>query len=313
MNTRLRPKALLIAGPTASGKSAFALAAARALGGVIINADSMQVYRELRVLTARPTAAEEALFPHRLYGHVGVSEPYSVGRWLGEIDDALAEAWADRRLPIIVGGTGLYFKALLEGLSPVPPIPNEVRTRWREAGASWPVDKLYAELERRDPLTAHQLRPSDRQRLVRALEVLEATAKPLAVWQRVRGTPLLPADDVARVVISRDRQQLYERSARRFDKMLEEGALQEADQMLQLQLNPVLPAARVLGLAPLMAFLSHEIPRDTAINFAKRETRNYIKRQLTWLRRHMISWKCPDVQQMQIQVDKNFPIIDFLD
>ncbi len=313
MTTRPRPKALLIAGPTASGKSAFALALARARGGVIINADSMQVYRELRILTARPTLAEEALVPHRLYGHVAVTEPYSVARWLEEVSATLQTARAQGLFPIVVGGTGLYFKALLEGLSPIPPIPESIRTRWRAAGTSWPADALYAELERLDPLTAHQLRPSDRQRLVRALEVFEATDKPLAAWQQVKGTPLLPDDEVAKVVIAREREALYERATRRFDLMLGEGALDEAAHMLSMQLSPELPAARALGLLPLMEFLAHHMTREDAVATAQRDTRRYIKRQLTWLRRYMIAWKWLSEQEIEKQIGDSFPIVDFRD
>lgn len=310
MSSKRRPKALLIAGPTASGKSAFSLGLARSRGGVVINANSMQVYRDMRILTARPPPAEEALVPHRLYGHVSAFEPYSVARWLDEVAREISSAEAAGLLPIIIGGTGLYFKALLEGLSPVPPIPDAVRGHWRAAGSTMSADALYAALLERDPLTAGQLRRSDRQRLVRALEVYEATGKPLAQWQQVKGTPLLSAGDVVKLVIARDREELYERSARRFDLMLEQGALEEADRMRQLQLSPGQPAARALGLAPLMAFLSGEMTRDEAVASAKRDTRHYIKRQMTWLRRYMISWNWLSTQEMQSQADNCFPIID---
>ena len=310
---RGRAKALLVTGPTASGKSAFALAAARERNGVIINADSMQVYAELSVLTARPTPAEEAAVPHRLYGHVSVREPYSVGRWLGEVADAISQAHAHSQLPIIVGGTGLYFKALIEGLSPIPPIPAEIRNIWRAAATERPAEALFSELERRDPLTARQLRPNDRQRLVRALEVFEATGRPLAEWQTVKGTPLLAEDEAAKVVISHERQVLYERCAVRFDQMLEGGALKEAELFVRMQLDPDLPASRALGLVPLMRFLAREISRDEAVALAKRDTRRYIKRQLTWLRRHMISWKHLPAQEVKKEIDRGFPVVDFVD
>lgn len=313
MTTRRRPRALLIAGPTASGKSALALDAARAYGGVIINADSMQVYAEMRVLTARPSQQEEALAPHRLYGHVSVREPYSVARWLEEVMREIAAAEAAGRLPIIVGGTGLYFKALIEGLSPVPPIPADIRAHWRAAGETQPAAQLHAELERRDPLTAGQLRPSDTQRIVRALEVIEATGRPLAMWQQEPGSPVIDAAIAARIVVARPREVLYQRSDARFRRMVGEGALAEAEAVLQMQLDPALPAMRALGLKPLMACLRHEIDPEAAIAAATQETRHYIKRQLTWLRRHMISWKWLSEQEMESSIDQVFSNLDFAD
>ncbi len=290
MSTRRAPKAILIAGPTSSGKSALALDVARARRGVIINADSMQVYAEMRVLTARPTVEEEAALPHRLYGHVSAAEPYSVARWLEEVEREIDKVTSNGELPIIVGGTGLYFKALLEGLSPVPPIPQEVRDRWRDAGTSMPPTELFAELQRRDAETAAQLRPSDRQRIVRALEVIEATGRPLVRWQQIKGRPVLTEDDVAKFVVTRARSELYERAGRRFRQMLEEGAMAEAERMAQMQLAPALPAMRALGLQPLIDLLSAKVSREAAIESAERDTRHFIKRQLTWLRRYMISW-----------------------
>jgi tRNA dimethylallyltransferase len=313
MSTRQRPSAILITGPTASGKSAFALALGHSRGGVIINADSMQVYAQLRVLTARPTTADEALVPHRLYGHVSASEPYSVARWLNDVTVALAETRASGRLPIIIGGTGLYFKALLEGLSPLPQIPDEIRARWRQAGEMREPEDLHADLTRRDPLTAAQLRPSDTQRLVRALEVIEATGRPLAEWQQIKGKPVLEPEEVAKIVVARPRDQLYQRATQRFLQMVDEGALDEAHAMQRLHLDPSFPAMRALGLAPLTAFLKHELNRRDAIAIAIRNTRQYIKRQETWLKRYNISWNWFNSQEMQNQIDIGFPIVDFMD
>lgn len=290
MSTNRAAKAILIAGPTASGKSALALDIARARGGVIINADSMQVYAEMRVLTARPAAGEEAAIPHRLYGHVSAAEPYSVARWLGEVAREIETAESEGRLPVIVGGTGLYFKALLEGLSPVPPIPQDVRDLWRSAGMSMQATDLHAELRRRDAETAAVLRPSDRQRVVRALEVIEATGRPLVRWQQIKGQPVLAQAGVAKIVVTRPRSELYERAGRRFRQMLEHGALAEAERMARMQLAPALPAMRVLGLQPLIDLLSGKLGREAAIAAAERDTRHFIKRQETWLRRHMIAW-----------------------
>ena len=178
------PSAILLAGPTASGKSALALRLAEKLGGVIINADSMQVYRDLRTITARPTPDEEARAPHRLYGHVDAAENYSVGRWCVDAQAAVAQARRDRRLLILVGGTGLYFKALTEGLAAVPPIPADIRTAIRGRLTAEGVAPLYAELMQRDPAAAQRLMPGDRSRITRALEVVLATGRPLADWHR---------------------------------------------------------------------------------------------------------------------------------
>jgi tRNA dimethylallyltransferase len=179
-----RPTTILIAGPTASGKSALALRIAERLGGVIINADSMQVYRDLRIITARPTPADEARVPHRLYGHVDAAENYSVGRWCQDVREALAESERAGRVPILVGGTGLYFKALTQGLSAVPPTPPEIRAAVRARCDAEGAVSLHSELSRRDPAMAAKLKPGDRMRIARALEVLEATGRSLADWHR---------------------------------------------------------------------------------------------------------------------------------
>src|SRR5437667_3759976 len=195
-----KPDAILIAGPTASGKSGLALLLAAEIGGTIINADSMQVYRDLRIITARPTPEEEARVPHRLYGHVDAAENYSVGRWLADVAPVLDEVHAAGRVPILVGGTGLYFKALTQGLSNVPPIPADIRANvraWMEAEGS---AALHAELLRRDPST--QLKPGDRTRIARALEVLEATGRPLAEWHRDGLPPLLDASNAVKVFLA---------------------------------------------------------------------------------------------------------------
>jgi tRNA dimethylallyltransferase len=280
---------LLIAGPTASGKSHYALERARESAAVIINADSMQVYSELRVITARPSEADEALVPHVMYGHVPSSEAYSVGRWLSDVRQALAEAKDENWRPIIVGGTGLYFKTLLEGLSPVPQIPKEIRTKWRAAAAN-PAG-LHRQLQDVDPEMAAKLLPNDPQRIVRALEVIETTGKSLAYWQTLPGEPLLKFDDSEAVVISRPREDLYMRADTRLEAMLEMGALDEVAALVQQNLDASLPAMRALGVPQLMQLIAGDVDRETALSEAKLQTRHYIKRQLTWLRRNMSSWK----------------------
>lgn len=285
------PTPILIAGPTASGKTALALEMAQRHGGAIINADSMQVYRELRILTARPTTEEEALAPHRLFGHVSVTDPYSVGRWLRDAEGALAWCRGAGRRPVIVGGTGLYFKALLEGLAPVPAVDGEVRARWRRRAETEGSDALHAVLTARDPEMATRLSPGDTQRIVRALEVLESTGVSLAEWQRRKGTPLIREEDAERYVILRGREAVRERCDQRFDAMMAAGALDEARSLEKLQLDPELPAARAHGLRPLLGYLRGEIDLDAAIEAGKLETRQYVKRQEIWLKRHMIAWK----------------------
>lgn len=304
MNTT---RAILIAGPTASGKSALALALARACGGTIINADSMQVYRELRILTARPPAHDEAAVPHRLYGHVGVAERYSVARWLRDVQEEIDDVRRAGRRPVVVGGTGLYFMALTQGLSPIPSIPEEIRRHWRQAGLRVPPAELHLELRRRDPVTAERIRDSDRQRIVRALEVFDATGTPLAQWQDEPGTPVLGAGDYLGLVVDLPRADLYARAGRRFAAMIEEGALEEADRVRQMQLEP---AMRALGLAPLIACLEGAMTRDEALEQACRDTRRYIKRQLTWLRRNMIAWRWIGTHDMERFETKGFSFID---
>jgi tRNA dimethylallyltransferase len=283
-------KAILIAGPTASGKSGAGLELATSFGGTIINADSMQLYRELRLLTARPSEADEARVPHRLYGTVSAADAYSVGRWLGDVARAMAEAQREGRLPILVGGTGLYFKALTEGLAPVPDIPAEIRSHWRERSAELGRDALHAELAARDPAMAARLGPADPQRIVRALEVIDATGVSLAEWQGGNATPLLAPDDALRLVIAAEREPLYAAIDARFNRMIEQGALDEVRALLGLELDPGLPAMRAHGVRELAAYLSGALTSEEAVAKAKTESRRYAKRQMTWLRRFMADW-----------------------
>ncbi len=281
-------KAVLIAGPTASGKSDAALAFARAVGGTVINADSMQVYRELRVLTARPSSADLIAVPHRLYGTIPARDAYSVGHWLTDAADAMAQARDGGRGPIIVGGTGLYFKTLLEGLAPVPEIPVEIREQWRNMAAS-PED-LHRELTGRDPVMASRLTPSDPQRIVRALEVIDATGISLAEWQGSAGCPTLARDETLGIVIAPEREAVYSAIEARFDRMLEEGALEEVKALAALQLDRGLPVMRAHGVRELSAYLAGSLSWEDAAAKAKTESRRYAKRQMTWLKRFMADW-----------------------
>jgi len=283
-------QAVLIAGPTASGKSALALQLAARLGGVIINADSMQVYRDLRVITACPTLQEEAEQPHRLYGHVDAAENYSVGRWLRDAQTALDEAKAAGRVPIIVGGTGLYFMALTRGLAAVPPIPADIRAVVRARLTSEGVAPLYAELAERDPASAKRLMPGDRSRITRALEVVLATGRSLSDWHREGMPAVLDPQCAIRFFIEVDREELGRRIDARFDAMLAGGAVAEVEQLAARSLNPMLPAMKAHGVPWLIRHLRGEIGLDEAAEGGKRDTKRYTKRQATWFRNQMPDW-----------------------
>ncbi|MGB6909240.1 MAG: tRNA (adenosine(37)-N6)-dimethylallyltransferase MiaA [Methyloceanibacter sp.] len=284
-------RAVLIAGPTASGKSGVALELALRFDGTVINADSMQIYRELEVLTARPSPSEEQLAPHLLYGAVSAAEAYSVGRWLGDVAGAIEQARAEGRLPILVGGTGLYFKALSEGLAPVPDIPAEVRKHWREQADALGGAGLHAILAARDPVIAAQLRPTDPHRILRALEVIDATGMSLSEWRGGNAQPALAAGEALKLVIAPEREPLYAGIDTRFDLMLERGALEEVRRLLDLGLDPGLPAMRAHGVRELGAYLAGVASLDQAVAKAKTETRRYAKRQMTWARRYMADWE----------------------
>ncbi len=296
-------KAVLIAGPTASGKSALALALAERVGGVIINADSMQVYRDLRILTARPTPGEEARVPHRLYGHVDAAEPYSAGRWLADARAALAEAAAIDRVPILVGGTGLYFKLLTEGLAEIPSIPHDIRERLRARVAAEGAPALHADLTWRDPASAARLDPGDRTRIVRALEVLEATGRSLTEWHQGNMPPILNPADCVKRFLAPERDELRRRIEARFDAMLAAGALEEVRALAARGLDPLLPAMKAHGVPWLIRHLQGEIGLDEAAKQAKADTRRYTKRQFTWFRNQLPDWEwgAPDETERAIR------------
>jgi len=292
--------AILIAGPTASGKSALALHLARALGGVVINADSMQVYRDLRVLTARPDREDEAKAPHRLFGHVDGVVNYSAGLWLADASVALNEARREGRLPVFVGGTGLYFKALTQGLSTIPPVPRDVRAKVRSRAAGVRAADLHASLTRRDPATAARLRPSDPQRILRALEVFEATGKSLVAFHATRAPPPLDAKDVFAVFLATEREVLKARIDARFQVMLQAGALQEAAALRERRLDPALPVMRAHGVPHFIAHLNGEISLAEAARRVKRDTWTYARRQFTFARHQLgaFRWASPEDAEM---------------
>jgi len=291
--------AVLIAGPTASGKSAAAIALAERLNGAIVNTDSMQVYAELRVLTARPSAADEARVPHLLYGHVPVREHYSAGRYQEDARAALTRAHAMGRMPIFVGGTGLYFGVLTHGIAPIPGVPAETRASVRARFERVGREVFFAELARRDPAAAAALRPGNTQRILRAMEVLEATGRPLSAWHAAKGRPVLDGSRLARFALAPPRAELAARIDARFAKMVEAGALDEVRALVGLDTS--LPAAKALGVPQLLAHLRGEMPLDAAIARVRRDTRRYAKRQMTWFRQRMADWTCvEDIEPSKI-------------
>ncbi|MFG1398404.1 tRNA (adenosine(37)-N6)-dimethylallyltransferase MiaA [Roseixanthobacter pseudopolyaromaticivorans] len=286
----MKPSAVLIAGPTASGKSAVALALAERTGGVVINADSMQVYRDLRILTARPSAEEEARADHRLYGHADAMDDYSVGRWLGDVIAAIGATRAVDRLPIVIGGTGLYFRALTQGLVAIPPIPAEMRMAIRTMAEGESAHVLHSRLATLDPETAFRLAPNDRQRILRALEVVEATGKSLSAWQRSIQPPALPPEGLVKRVLQLDRDILRRQIDRRFEVMMEGGALEEVERLAERRLPADRPLLKACGVPAMMRHLAGDISRSQAVTEGQTDTRRYAKRQETWFRHQMAEW-----------------------
>ena len=305
--------AILIAGPTASGKSALALRLAEACAGrggaAIINADSQQVYAELRILTARPSAADEARVPHHLYGHRTVAADYSVATWRREALTTIADVERSGQTPIVVGGTGLYFKTLLEGIAEIPDVPSDVRVAIRRRLKEEGSQTLHQELVNRDPETAVRLNPNDGQRIARALEVFDATGSSLSTWQRkaATGERLIP---VAKFVLTPDRSTLHQRIERRFVAMVESGAIEEATSLIARSLDPAHPAMKALGVPELLAHLGGELSLDVAIEQAQTATRRFAKRQMTWFRNQMTDWsRAEGTQQLESIFREIFPFI----
>jgi tRNA dimethylallyltransferase len=287
VNPMSEPKIILIAGPTASGKSALAVALAKKLSGTIINADSMQVYRDLRIITARPTAEEEARVPHRLYGHVDAAENFSVGRWCTEAADVLAATLREAHAAIVVGGTGLYFSALTQGLAAVPPIPAQIRDEVRARLASDGVEPLHADLARRDPAAAARLMAGDRARVTRALEVILATGRSILQWHEANMPACVDAAFAAKVFLMPERDALLRRIDARFDAMMAAGAMDEVRALAARHLDPTLPAMKAHGVPWLIRHLNGEIALAEAVEGGKRDTRQYTKRQATWFRNQL--------------------------
>jgi tRNA dimethylallyltransferase len=279
--------AILIAGPTASGKSALALDMAERENGIVINTDSMQVYSVLDVLTARPTAADLKRAPHELYGHVHPSVAYSTGAWLRDLGEMVAQGRLSGRRPIFVGGTGLYFRALVEGLSAMPVIPDAVRTRWRERLKMEGAAALHHLLAAGDPQAALTIRPSDGQRIVRALEVREVSGRSIRDWQAERGRPIVDRASARFMVLDPPREILTKRIEERFFHMVEKGAMEEVGALLALGLDSSLPAMKAIGVAELAMALEGNITLAEAQRLATIATRQYAKRQSTWFRHQL--------------------------
>jgi tRNA dimethylallyltransferase len=299
-------KPILIMGPTASGKSALALALAEKLGGIIINADASQVYRDLRLLSARPSAEDEARAPHKLFGVIDGAERYSTGRWL---DDAIAAIRETKdKTPIIVGGTGLYFKALTEGLVEAPEIPDEVRDALGKELDRVGVEVMHGRL---DPEDAERIRPSDTARVLRALEILEVTGGSFAELQETKAPPALKS--WVGVALTPDRERTYATIESRFDQMIAAGALEEIRALAARDLNPDLPVMKALGAPWLIQHVRGELSLDRAVELAKRDTRRYAKRQFTWMGGQMRGWPKIEAESLTERIEAVFALLSGID
>ncbi len=284
MPTDRKNAVVVIGGPTASGKSSTAMDVAEEFDGVVINADSMQMYNKLRIVTARPSVEDEQRVPHRLYGVMDPSETCSAGYWEKLCIEEIRKVWAQDKLPVVTGGTGLYIKTLVDGISQLPPIPDEIRENIRKRAEVDGIEVLYAELQVKDSEMAERLKPADKQRICRALEVLEATGKSLAVLQReIKPKPVLEAAYATHVIMP-PRDILYQRCDSRFDIMLEQGAIEEVSAFAELDLDPNLPSMKALGVPELLSLVRGEAALDEARERAQMQTRRFAKRQCTWFR-----------------------------
>ncbi|WP_339928788.1 tRNA (adenosine(37)-N6)-dimethylallyltransferase MiaA [uncultured Brevundimonas sp.] len=284
-----QPLIQLIAGPTASGKSRLALETAEQTGAVIVNADSQQLYADLRILSARPTAEDEARAEHRLYGIADAADAWSVGRWSRAVMPVLAELTAEGRPALLVGGTGLYFNALTRGLADIPDIPDSVRDEIGALYDSAGEGSVRRRLVEADPESEAAIAPGDRQRLIRALAVLTVTGQPLSVW-RADTRPLLAEDSWQAVVMEPPRDRLYAACDARVSAMIEQGALDEVRALVARRLDPTLPAMKAVGVRDFAAHLRGEVSLNDAVAAVQQATRNYAKRQLTWFRNQTPDW-----------------------
>ncbi len=286
-----KPDAILIAGPTASGKSGLAIELAKKWDGTIINTDSMQVYPLLRVITARPSDDDLAKVPHLLYGHASLDRAYSVAQWVNDAKKALDDVRAVGRTPIFVGGTGLYFKALTQGLADIPLVPAEIRNKWRQKMEVYGVAALFKELQKIDPIAANALKTNDKQRILRALEVKDATGRSIIEYQSTSSPPILALPLIEKILFVPDRGKLHSRIEKRFDTMLENGAIEEVKALQKHKVSKDHPVMKAIGVPQLTKYLQKVVTLDEARERCKIATRQYAKRQSTWFRNQLVySW-----------------------
>ncbi|MBB6259795.1 tRNA dimethylallyltransferase [Paenochrobactrum gallinarii] len=284
--------AILIAGATASGKSALALKLAKEHEGFIVNTDSMQVYDVLNLLTARPPEEDLSQAEHYLYGHVAPSVTYSTGKWFDDVKTLLAKSENQGRVPVFVGGTGLYFRALVGGLSQIPDVPDDIRHYWRARMEEEGAESLHRILSEIDPVMAANLKPADGQRILRSIEIMKATGKSLSFWQKPTGTALVDEKSAQKFVVTQERPVLRQRIADRFALMWNGGAQEEVAKLMALQLDPSLPAMKAIGVREIADYQAGHLSRERAIELAVTATRQYAKRQSTWFRNQLDeSWK----------------------
>ena len=284
----MKSSVILLSGPTASGKSELAMRLAQYLNGIIVNADSMLVYDGLRLITARPSVADEAQVPHRLYGYVPLNHTYSVGIWASDVRLEIEKASRERRAIILVGGTGLYFRVLLEGLTPIPQTPDQIRIEVRQRFATMGREAFRAQLATRDPCSAERF--NDPQRLIRAAEVVESTGVPLSIWKTRPKVGAISPPNLQKVLLLPPRTQIYERCDQRQRNIVIGGGIREAEEILKLSLDPSLPAMKALGLPYIMEYLKNGVSLEAVIEEVQRSVRNYAKRQYTWFRQQMSDW-----------------------
>ena len=292
---------MIVAGPTASGKSALAMDVAERFTGTVINADSQQVYKELRIISARPSIEDENRVPHRLFGVMSGHDVCSAGHWSELAVDEIQTCFNENRLPILAGGTGMYLKSLVEGMSPIPDVPDDIRDQARRLHEELGGEAFREEVAKLDPASAEKLPAGDTQRLIRAWEVSTATGRAFSDWQDEPRIPLLQNVRFAHIALIPDRQKLYDGIEKRFDWMINHGGLDEVRALLPLEIDPNKPLMKALGVPELAAYLRGEMELEAAVSKAKQVSRNYAKRQLTWLRSQI-----PDAHILAAQYSESF-------
>ena len=279
---------LIIAGPTASGKSDFALELAKKYEGVVINCDSMQVYHELKVITARPSSVDEGDIPHKLYGIISAADTFSAGIWRTLAETEIEACWESGKLPIVTGGTGLYIKSLMGGLTEIPSVPKKIREEVIEHRGKIGVEAFHDELREFDPISAERLNKSDTQRVIRAYEVFMATKHSLSYWHNQEQSAEPFHAHYQTIIFEPPRDVLYEKCEDRLDLMLKNGALDEVRALKDIDLDPRCPAMKALGIPEFLAYLNNKMSLEDALNAAKQSTRRYAKRQTTWFRNQIV-------------------------